>query len=74
MITRKGTQICEKCGKTYDWVVKMLEEGDIVVGFLEDMKSQNILKCGVFNGVLLATSRCPHCGTKQMKYVVSEKL
>ena len=62
MIERKGTHICEYCGKSYEWIARKNEKGEIVVGNLEDVICHNIQFFDEVNGRLIATDHCPFCG------------
>lgn len=74
MIERRGTHTCEQCGKTYNWVARKLENGEIVTGSLNNIRSCNVQFFDVENGYLVATGRCPNCGAEQMTRLVDEKL
>ena len=72
MIERKGTHICERCGKSYDWIARKQERDEIVIGCLDDIRSHNIQFFDVVNGYLVATGHCPFCGAMQMTRLVEE--
>jgi len=74
MIERKGTQICEQCKYSYDWVAIFRTEGEFNFGPIKDLHGKNIKFCGLNNGRLIATSICPNCGIVQIKNVVDEPL
>ena len=74
MIERKGTHICERCGKQYEWIARKLEQGLIYYGRIDAIKSINIYFFDVIGKRLIATSRCPFCRAKQIKNLVDEEL
>ena len=74
MIVRKGTHKCERCGKTYDWIARKLEKGEIVVGRAEDTHSHNIQFFGYIQGRLVATGYCPYCKSISMTRLVDDEV
>lgn len=74
MIERKGTHICEYCGKSYEWIARKTEKGEIVVGRIDEIGSHNVQFFDIINGYLVATGHCPYCGTIQVTRLVDEKV
>lgn len=74
MIERKGTHICEYCGKSYEWIARKNEKGKIVVGHLKDIICHNIQFFDEVNGRLVATGHCPVCGMMQQTRFVDEEI
>ena len=74
MIVRKGTKICETCGREYSWIARKLEKGEVVTGRIDDIRSLHVQFFDVDNGRLVATGRCPFCGAMQMTRLVDEEI
>ena len=74
MIERKGTHVCEYFGKSYDWVARKNEKGEIVISNLDDIICHNVQFFGEVNGRLIAEGHCPFCGMLQRTRFVGEKV
>lgn len=74
MIERRGTRVCEKCGKTYAWIARKLEKNEMVIGSRDDIRLHNVQFFDFINGYLVATGHCPYCGAMQITRLVEEKI
>lgn len=72
MVERKGTHICERCGKSYEWIARKGEKGEIMVGAFDEIRSHNVQFFDVINGYLIADGHCPYCGVLQKTHLVCE--
>ena len=74
MIERKDKHTCEYCGKSYEWIARKNEKGEIVIGNLDDIICHNVHFFGEVNGRLIAEGYCPFCSMLQRTRLVEEKV